>query len=299
MASNGNQHSSSHSVPGRRPPRRREVDLSFEQYTGFGEWIYKASVSIIVVFLSLLLFAMALLFWKFEFETPVEYTYIKVEMGTEIIEELDEDDKQDELDNQPVEDIPDFRNQVMDDVRNLQSNAAASESGGQTSSIFEDQEISDLMKQTEPISNQHKGNSHSNMEDTGGIGDTNMAGRGGWGQGSGGGSGTGVGKGDGEGDNNFSGRVTVSYKFEEPVRNARGQLYAPAFRAEHSGTVVITVDIDRNGSVKRAFVSTSSGIKALDDEALRAAKHVRTIFNIDASAPTMHRGTITYQFIAQ
>ncbi len=106
-------------------------------------------------------------------------------------------------------------------------------------------------------------------------------------------------EGHGDVDNNFSGRVTVSYKFEEPVRNARGQLYAPAFRAEHSGTVVITVDIDRNGTVKRAFVSTSSGIKALDDVALRAAKHARTIFNIDASAPTMHRGTITYEFIAQ
>lgn len=288
MTTNDNQHIASRGVEGRRPPRRKVVDLSFEQHTSFGEWIYQSAPSIIIVVLSLVVFLLTMLLVRFNVEKHPPLVLVEVQVETKV---ESEPELPQELPTESFEDLPALRNQKNNEVRNLQSNASASESGGQQS-IFDDAEISSMMKQVE-------GHTKYSVEDSGGTSESSTPGSGGWGKGTGYGEGEGNGNGNGKGDVNFSGRVTVSYKFENPVRNARGQLYAPAYRAEHSGTVEVTVTLDRNGSVKSAYVSTSSGIKSLDDEALRAAKHSRTVFNIDSSAPERHRGTITYVFIAQ
>ncbi len=290
MRTNDNQHIASRGVEGRRPPRRKVVDLSFEQHTSFGEWIYQSAPSIIIVVLSLVVFLLTMLLVRFNVEKHPPLVLVEVQMETDDIVESEPEQMQ-EPPTESFEDLPDLRNQINNEVRNLQSNASASESGGQQS-LFDDAEISSMMEQVE-------GHTKYSVEDSGGTSESSTPGSGGWGKGTGYGEGEGNGKGNGKGDVNFNGRVTVSYKFENPVRNARGQLYAPAYRAEHNGTVVVTVTLDRNGSVKSAYVSTSSGIKSLDDEALRAAKHSRTVFNIDSSAPERHRGTITYVFIAQ
>lgn len=288
MTTNDNQHIASRGVEGRRPPRRKVVDLSFEQHTSFGEWIYQSAPSIIIVVLSLVVFLLTLLLVRFNVEKHPPLVLVEVQMETKV---ESEPEQMQEPPTKSFEDLLDPRNQIINEVRNLQSNASASESGGQQS-IFDDAEISSMMKQVE-------GHTKYSVADSGGTSESSTPGSGGWGKGTGYGEGEGNGNGNGKDDVNFSGRVTVSYKFENPVRNARGQLYAPAYRAEHSGTVVVTVTLDRNGSVKSAYVSTPSGIKSLDDEALRAAKHSRTVFNIDSSAPERHRGTITYVFIAQ
>lgn len=288
MTTNDNQHIASRGVEGRRPPRRKVVDLSFEQHTSFGEWIYQSAPSIIIVVLSLVVFLLTMLLVRFNVEKHPPLVLVEVQVETKV---ESEPELPQELPTESFEDLPALRNQKSNEVRNLQSNASASESGGQQS-LFDDAEISSMMKQVE-------GHTKYSVEDSGGTSESSTPGSGGWGKGTGYGEGEGNGKGNGKGDVNFNGRVTVSYKFENPVRNARGQLYAPAYRAEHNGTVVVTVTLDRNGSVKSAYVSTSSGIKSLDDEALRAAKHSRTMFNIDSSAPERHRGTITYVFIAQ
>lgn len=288
MTTNNNQHTALHGIERRRPPRRKVVDLSFEQHTSIGEWVYKSALSIIVVVLILVLFLVALLIVHFDVERHEPLIFVEVEMA---LDEESPEQSSEESPEQSFEELPDMRNQVQTDVRNLQSNASASESGGQKS-LFDDAEISAMMKQVE-------GYTSYSVEDTGGTGESSTPGSGGWGRGSGYGEGSGVGDGKGKGDNKFAGRVTVSYKFDNPVRDARGRLYAPAYRTEYSGTVVVAVVLDRNGEVKSAKIAKSSGVKALDNEALRAANHRLTIFNIDSSAPRDHRGTITYEFIAQ
>lgn len=288
MTTNDNQHIASRGVEGRRPPRRKVVDLSFEQHTSFGEWIYQSAPSIIIVVLSLVVFLLTMLLVRFNVEKHPPLVLVEVQMETKV---ESEPEQMQEPPTESFEDLLDPRNQIINEVRNLQSNASASESGGQQS-IFDDAEISSMMKQV-------AGHTKYSVEDSGGTSESSTPGSGGWGKGTGYGEGEGNGNGNGKDDDDFNGPVTVSYKFENPVRNARGQLYAPAYRAEHNGTVEVTVTLDRNGSVKSAYVSTSSGIKSLDDEALRAAKHSRTVFNIDSSAPERHRGTITYVFIAQ
>lgn len=290
MTTNDNQHIASRGVEGRRPPRRKVVDLSFEQHTSFGEWIYQSAPSIIIVVLSLVVFLLTMLLVRFNVEKHPPLVLVEVQMETDDIVESEPEQMQ-EPPTESFEDLPDLRNQISNEVRNLQSNASASESGGQQS-IFDDAEISRMMKQV-------AGHTKYSVADSGGTGDSSTPGSGGWDKGTGYGEGEGNGNGNGKDDDNYSGRVTVDYEFKNPVRNARGLLYTPAYRAEHNGTVVVTVTLDRNGSVKSAYVSTSSGIKSLDDEALRAAKHSRTVFNIDSSAPERHRGTITYEFIAQ
>lgn len=281
MASNDTQHIVSQGTGGRRPPRRKVVDLSFEEHTSFGEWIYKSAISIIVVLVTVVVFGLIMIFTNIDVEIPTPKVDVVIELVAE--EDIPTLEELEALKQEKERLEEEIRQELQQNVRNLQSNEAAQDEGGSESEVF-DEETKALMSHVDGLLNTPK---HA-----GGPQTPDHSGTGGEGEGSG------QGKGDGKG-NNFKGRVTVEYKFVDPARSARGQLYAPAYRAEHSGIVVVEVYIDRNGEVKRTKIIQSSGNKTLDDEALRAAKHKRTIFNIDDTAPQMHRGTITYTFIAQ
>ena len=91
--------------------------------------------------------------------------------------------------------------------------------------------------------------------------------------------------------------MTVNYSFTDPVRHHR-DLYVPAYRAKGGGVVVVDVWLDRNGTVTNARIASSTNPE-LNSQALAAAKHSRTLFRIDNTAPQSHRGTITYTFVAQ
>lgn len=99
-------------------------------------------------------------------------------------------------------------------------------------------------------------------------------------------------------DSRVDGTVTVSFSFENPVRT-RGHLVVPAYMCQGGGTVVVNAELDRNGFVTSATVdrSRSTPDDCMHSTAVRAARNSR--FNIDTSAPTRHRGTITYVFKPQ
>ena len=170
----------------------------------------------------------------------------------------------------------------QEEVKNRQSNVAAKEGGIEGALI--DEELNELMSQfNNTISDNGdylNGLSAPQNPDSGVK------------------EGDGVGVGSGEG-RNFKGRVTVEYKFENPIRKAEGQLYLPAYCGEHSGVVEITAYLNRNGEVVNAYVSKSSGNSSLDKEALAATRHRNTRFNISPDAPEKHKGTITYTFVDQ
>ena len=96
-------------------------------------------------------------------------------------------------------------------------------------------------------------------------------------------------------DSKVRGRVTVSFSLSDPVRTSR-RLVVPAYRCEGGGEVGVAITVDRGGEVTAARVERG-GDECMRETALQAARG--SLFNIDASAPARHNGTITYIFIPQ
>ena len=94
------------------------------------------------------------------------------------------------------------------------------------------------------------------------------------------------------------GRVTVEYSFVDPVRNDV-KLVVPAYKCEGGGEVVVDAVLDDNGVVVAATVnrSLSSSDRGMQENAVGADRSSK--FNVDSSAPSRHRGTISYIFIPQ
>ena len=208
---------------------------------------------------------------------PVEYLIEFVEdvPSVEEVEKLKK--KRDQL----QEEI-NRRMAAVERVKNLQSNDAA-EAGGSEQMNY-DSETQQMMDKIASDMASNRGSYESGMRDIKGMGK--------------GGSGSGSGQSKGDGDKGkFSGAVTVAYSFTDPVRHHR-DLYVPAYRSKGGGVVVVDVWLNRSGVVTAAR-SNSSTNSELNATALEAARHHRTLFRIDDSAPQSHRGTITYTFVAQ
>jgi TonB family protein len=283
MDRNNTQHNTNRANLTKKPPRRKSADLSFVKRESFGDWILNHVVSLAVVIAFIVVLGVSMLVINFSVERSlpqvlIEFVAEEMEEDIPTLEELEELQKEKERLEREIQE------KLVQNVKNRQSNEAVKEEGGSESQVF-DEEVREMMDKID-------GTLRDNRSYGGPSTAASAAGEGGEGSGEGGGKGKGK-------DNNFSARCTVEYSFVDPTRTAIGQLYAPAYRAEHSGVVVVTVQIDRDGNVKSAYVSKSSGYSTLDEEALRAAKHERTKFNIDSSAPQRHQGTITYTFIAQ
>lgn len=94
----------------------------------------------------------------------------------------------------------------------------------------------------------------------------------------------------------YSGKSSVSYNIEG--RFAR-LLPIPVFQCEFGGRVVVTVAINRKGSVQRASVleADSDSDECLHEAAVNAA--LRSRFNEKPDAPALQTGTITYNFVKQ
>lgn len=283
MERNDNQYSPNRPILTQKPPRRKSVDFSLSKKKSFGDWVLDNVVALAVVVAFIVTLGITMLMVNFSVERrlpPIVLEFLSEELEEDIptLEELEELQKEKERPEQEIQD------KLVQDIKNRQSNEAVKEEGGSESQVFDD-ELREMMNKID-----------GTLQDNRSYGGPSTAATA---QGEGGeGSGTGGGKGKGQG-NNFSARCTVEYSFENPTRVADGQLYAPAYRAEHNGVVVVTAQLNRNGDVVSAYVSKSSGDKTLDEEALRAAKHKKTKFNIDGNAPQKQQGTITYTFIAQ
>lgn len=261
------------------PQRKPLVNLDDTRKESLGEWLFSHRVGLLVVLAVYLVGGVVLATARYDVELrPVEYIIEIVDEAptAEEVEELKK--KRDRL----QEDI-NRRLAAMEKVKNLQSNDA-SEAAGSKEQMQYDSDMQQMMDKVASDMAQNRGDYESGMREVAGIGKG----------GSGGGSGGTTGTGD---KGKFSGAVTIAYSFENPVRHHR-DLYVPAYRAKEGGVVVVDVWLDRNGTVTAARINSSTN-PSLNDQALSAARHHRTLFRIDSSAPTSHRGTITYTFVAQ
>lgn len=94
------------------------------------------------------------------------------------------------------------------------------------------------------------------------------------------------------------GNVTVSYSLSNPVRRAT-RMPVPAYMCEGGGEVVVDIVVNNSGEVVDCKVNDALSAR---NECLREAalaKATNSLFNADPSAPSRHKGTINYLFIAQ
>jgi periplasmic protein TonB len=119
----------------------------------------------------------------------------------------------------------------------------------------------------------------------------NYEGKPGSGAGTGEGFGEGTGTGDGKGD---------GISFSLVGRTLKYQLPSPAKNFSENGTVVVQIDVDKNGKVVKAVAidkgsnTTDANLRRLAEEAARKA-----VFNANLNAGEVQRGTITYHFVVK
>ena len=262
----------------RRAVRRPTIDLGDTRSESFGEWLYSHRLGLVVVVLVFMVGGAVLATARYHVTPrPVEYIieFVEDEPSVEEVERLRQ--RRDRL----QEDI-DRRLAAAQKVQNLQSNDAADNAA--SSNTQYDSDMQQMMDKVASAMATNRGEYESGMREVDGIG------RGSGGSGS-------QGAGDSGERGKFSGAVTVAYSFENPVRHHR-DLYVPAYRSKGGGVVVVEVWLDRNGAVTSARIKSSTNSE-LNAQAIEAARHKRTLFKIDSSAPTSHYGTITYTFVAQ
>ena len=80
-------------------------------------------------------------------------------------------------------------------------------------------------------------------------------------------------------------------------RSVVGSIPKPAYATQSEGIVVVQVKVDQYGNVKEA-VPGAEGTTVTDKTLWNAARNaaMKTTFNMDANAPAMQAGTITYIF---
>ena len=259
--------------------RRLSIDLGDTRSESFGEWLFNHRIGLIAMVAAYIIGIIV-----------VATTRINVELQPEeyIIELVEEEPSEEELEQlrRKRDALQEEINQRLaraQRVQNLQSNDASESSA--SADMRYDSETEQMMDKIASDMATNRGDYESGMRQIEGMG-----------KGSGSGSGSGGEKGTGE-KGKFSGAVTVNYSFTDPVRHHR-DLYVPAYRAKGGGIVVVDVWLDRNGTVTNARIASSTNPE-LNNQALAAAKHSRTLFRIDNTAPQSHRGTITYTFVAQ
>lgn len=97
--------------------------------------------------------------------------------------------------------------------------------------------------------------------------------------------------------NTSSGRADGKPNAHVPGRNTVGNLPRPVYDIQESGTVVVTIWVDNYGNVVKA-VPGGDGTTVTDKTLWAAARKaaMETHFNMNADAPAMQEGTITYIF---
>ena len=80
-------------------------------------------------------------------------------------------------------------------------------------------------------------------------------------------------------------------------RSTVGNIPRPVYNVQESGVVVVNIWVDNYGNVVKA-VPGGDGTTVLDKSLLAAARKaaLETHFNMNADAPAMQEGTITYHF---
>ena len=97
--------------------------------------------------------------------------------------------------------------------------------------------------------------------------------------------------------NTREGKVEGSANAHVKGRSVVGSIPKPAYATQSEGIVVVQVKVDQYGNVKEA-VPGAEGTTVTDKTLWNAARNaaMKTTFNMDANAPAMQAGTITYIF---
>ena len=97
--------------------------------------------------------------------------------------------------------------------------------------------------------------------------------------------------------NTAEGKTEGSANAHVKGRNVVGSLPKPAYASQVAGTVVVQVKVDQYGNVVEA-VAGAEGTTVTDASLWAAARSaaMKAHFNMDAEAPAMQTGTITYIF---
>ena len=80
-------------------------------------------------------------------------------------------------------------------------------------------------------------------------------------------------------------------------RSLVGVIAKPAYPVQKEGTVVVTIWVDNYGNVSKAQAG-APGTTTEDGSLWNAAREaaLKTHFNVNADAPALQKGTITYIF---
>ena len=97
--------------------------------------------------------------------------------------------------------------------------------------------------------------------------------------------------------NTREGKTEGSANARVKGRNVVGSLPRPSYNSQTAGTVVVQVKVDQYGNVTEA-VAGAEGTTVTDKTLWTAARNaaLKAHFNMDANAPAIQTGTITYIF---
>ena len=97
--------------------------------------------------------------------------------------------------------------------------------------------------------------------------------------------------------NTKEGKTEGSANAHVKGRNVVGSLPRPSYNSQTAGTVVVQVKVDQYGNVTEA-VAGAEGTTVTDKTLWTAARNaaLKAHFNMDANAPAIQTGTITYIF---
>ena len=94
----------------------------------------------------------------------------------------------------------------------------------------------------------------------------------------------------------YSGKSNIHYSLENRFHV---RLPIPVYLAKSGGEIKVDIQVDKSGNVIKAEAKStrSTNDPMLTEYAIQAAE--RSVFNADAKAPSVQRGSITYKFVAQ
>jgi hypothetical protein len=94
----------------------------------------------------------------------------------------------------------------------------------------------------------------------------------------------------------YAGESNIVYYLENRYHV---RLPIPVYLAQGGGKVIVDIEVNREGRVVKATARDNPSVRDNNIFLYAAAAASRTIFNKDANAPQIQKGTIHYNFIAQ
>ena len=255
--------------------RNKKIRLPFEKRpTDIGMWSYDHRFGLCITVIISLLVGIIFMSAKISVNSVEVIGFVVNLTETPVIIAEPEEEK---------ERVREFSREDFSDVQNALSNeqAKAAEQIDQSNSDFA-KSISDQVNDVAKSTNSNRERYEQGLREEQAIIDSMRSGA----------------KKEKRADVKVKGNVTVSFSFTDPIRKSI-DYDVPAYMCKGGGRVVINVTVNHNGDVIAASADKkrSTSDECIISTALNAAKGFR--FNVDASAPEKHQGTINYIFIPQ